>query len=114
VFSNSPLLNWSRAFAISVAKLIDSIPNTVQGRVIAFQLVRSAASTAANYRATRRARSQAEFIAKMGVVLEEIDESEYWLDFVEKLGFCNEPDVLRLRKEANELAAMAFAAPHGP
>jgi four helix bundle protein len=55
-------------------------------------------------------RSQAEFIAKMGVVLEEVDESEYWLDFVGELEFCNEPDVLRLRKEVNELAAMAFAA----
>ena len=64
MFSNSPLLKRSRAFAISVAKLIDSIPNTIQGRVIAFQLMRSAASTAANYRATRRARLQAEFIAK--------------------------------------------------
>ena len=108
--SESPLLSRTRAFAIAIAKLIELVPDTIQGRVIANQLMRSATSTAANYRAARRARSDAEFVAKIGVVLEEIDESELWLDFLAELGFCKEPEIKQLRREANELAAMSFAA----
>jgi four helix bundle protein len=107
---DSPLLIQSRAFALSVATLINSIPDTIQGRVIAQQLMKSATSTAANYRATRRARSKAEFVAKLGVVLEEIDESEFWLGILSDLNLCKRSDLLMLQKEATEIAAMAFAA----
>jgi four helix bundle protein len=107
---DSPLLIQSRAFALSVATLINFIPDTIQGRVIAQQLMKSATSTAANYRAARRARSKAEFAAKLGVVLEEIDESEFWFGILNDLNLCKRSELLQLQKEATEIAAMAFAA----
>src|SRR5690606_25030847 len=72
----------TRQFALRVIKLVDALPNTASGRAIGNQLVRSAMSTAANYRAARRGRSRKEFIAKIGVVVEEIDESEFWLGLI--------------------------------
>ena len=110
MISNSPLLLRSQAFAVAVATLIDSIPNTIKGRIVAHQLMKSAASAAANYRSTRRARSKAEFVAKMGIVLEEIDESGFWLDYAMETGILSGELVIRLRQEADEIAAMSFAA----
>jgi four helix bundle protein len=65
----------SKGFALRVLKLVAALPKTVEGRAIANQLVRSGTSVAANYRGACRARSKTEFIAKMGVVLEEADET---------------------------------------
>ena len=98
--SDSPLLHRSQAFAVAVATLIDSIPNTIKGRIVANQLMKSATSVAANYRSTRRARSKAEFVSKLGVVLEEIDESVFWLDYAIETGILKD----------DEIAAMSFAA----
>ena len=69
------LKDRTKQFALRVLKLVAALPKTIEGRAIASQLVRSGTSVAANYRATCRARSKAEFIAKIGVVLEEADES---------------------------------------
>jgi four helix bundle protein len=107
---DSPLLIRSRQFAVDVANIIDLIPITVQGRVIANQLMRSAASAASNYRATRRSRSNAEFVARLGTVLEEIDESGFWLGFAADLKLLHGSELFRLQQEADELAAMAFTA----
>ena len=68
----------TKEFALRILKLIDALPPTVGGRAIANQLVRSAMSVGANYRAACRARSRVEFAAKLGTVLEEADESLYW------------------------------------
>jgi four helix bundle protein len=108
--SDSPLLLRSQAFAVAVAALIDSIPDTIKGRVVANQLMRSATSVAANYRSTRRARSKAEFVSKLGIVLEEIDESRFWLGYALEIGILRGEGVTRLQKEADEIAAMSFAA----
>src|SRR5580704_15382415 len=108
--SDSPLLLRSQAFAVAIAALIDSIPDTIKGRVVANQLMRSATSVAANYRSTRRARSIAEFASKLGIVLEEIDESRYWLGYALEIGILCGEEVTRLQKEAEEIAAMSFAA----
>ena len=108
--SDSPLLHRSQAFAVAVATLIDSIPNTIKGRIVANQLMKSATSVAANYRSTRRARSKAEFVSKLGVVLEEIDESVFWLDYAIETGILKGETVVRIRQEADEIAAMSFAA----
>src|SRR5580704_13823246 len=108
--SDSPLLLRSQAFAVAIAALIDSIPDTIKGRVVANQLMRSATSVAANYRSTRRARSIAEFVSKLGIVLEEIDESRYWLGYALEIGILCGEEVTRLQKEADEIAAMSFAA----
>ena len=72
----------TKAFAVRVVKLFRSLPKTDEARVIGRQMLRSATSVAANYRAVCRARSKAEFTAKMGVVVEEADETVFWLEFV--------------------------------
>ncbi len=71
----------TKRFAIAVVRLFRSLPRTDEARVIGRQLLRSATSVAANYRAVCRARSKAEFIAKVGVVVEEADETVFWLEW---------------------------------
>jgi four helix bundle protein len=72
----------TKEFALRVIRLVDALPNTVKGRAIANQIMRSATSIAANYRGACRARSRAEFIAKIGVVEEEADETAFWRELV--------------------------------
>jgi four helix bundle protein len=69
-----------KAFDLRILKLVAALPKTVAGRTIGNQLARSGTSVAANYRASCRARSKAEFIARLGVVEEEADESALWLE----------------------------------
>src|SRR6195256_3766448 len=76
------LKDRTKQFALRVLKLVAALPRTIEGRAIAGQLVRCGTSVAANYRATCRARSKSEFIAKMGVVLEEADETQLWLELI--------------------------------
>lgn len=76
------LLARTKVFALRALKLVDHLPRTASGRAIGNQLVRSATSVGANYRAACRSRSRAEFAAKLGVVAEEADESVYWLELV--------------------------------
>lgn len=100
----------TKAFGIRLMKLIQALPNNVSGRAVGNQLVRSGTSVGANYRAACRARSKAEFIAKLGVVLEEIDESAYWLEIIEESGMLSKKRVSLLQKEADELAAIFYSA----
>ena len=72
----------TKLFALRVLKLAAARPNSIEGRAIRGQLVRAGTSVGANYRASCRARSRAEFIAKIGVVEEEADESGYWLELI--------------------------------
>ena len=72
----------TKRFGLRVMKLVDALPNTMAGRAIGSQLVRSGTSVGANYRAACRSRSKAEFIAKIGVVAEEADESAFWLELI--------------------------------
>ena len=76
------LKNRSKQFALRILKVVDSLPNSVSGRAIANQLVRSGTSIGANYREACRGRSKKEFIAKLGVVVEEADESANWLELI--------------------------------
>ena len=72
----------TKQFALRILKIVAALPNTVQGRAIGAQLVRSGTSVGSNYRASCRARSKAEFIAKLGIVEEEADESAFWLELI--------------------------------
>ncbi len=72
----------TKQFALRVVKLVTALPKTVEGRAIAGQIVRSGTSVAANYRAACRARSRTEFVAKIGIVLEEADETLLWLELI--------------------------------
>jgi four helix bundle protein len=98
-------------FAEEITQLVRSLPNTLEARKAAGQLFDSATSVAANYRAACKARSHREFVAKIGIVLEEADESEFWLGFLASTNIVDESAVARLRGEASELAAI-FTASH--
>lgn len=100
----------TKTFALRVMNMIDHLPKTTKGRVIADQLMRSATSVAANYRASCRARSKAEFIAKIGNVLEEADESAFWLELTVDGGLLPATRLDSLIKEADELSAIMFTA----
>src|ERR1043166_7432725 len=93
----------TKKFALRVLKLVAALPNTVQGRAIGGQLVRSGTSVGANYRAACRGRSKAEFVAKMGVAEEEADESAYWLEVIIEGDLLTERQVEPLLTEAEEL-----------
>lgn len=100
----------AETFAIDVIKICRGLPMTPEGRNIRDQLSRSATGVAANYRATCRARSRAEFVAKLGVVVEEADESHMWLGMILRLELLAGDEVSRLYKEADELTAIFTAS----
>jgi four helix bundle protein len=96
----------TKSFALQVTRLVDALPNTVKGRAIANQIMRSATSVAANYRAACRARSKSEFIAKLGVVEEEADESAFWLELIIETDLLSGAKVRPLLAEAGEIVAI--------
>ena len=97
-----------KAFALRVMKLADSLPAKPSGRAIASQIVRSGTSVAANYRAAQRARSKAEFTAKVGISLEEADETSFWLELLQESGLMTTDRLADLRREAEELTAIFY------
>ena len=99
----------TKRFAVDVVGLCRELPSTFDGRELGRQLLRAATSVAANYRATCRARSRAEFIAKLGTVLEESDESLFWLELIVDTKTKPPARVQRLMSEADQLTAI-FAA----
>ncbi len=96
----------TKEFAKRVIKLCRRLPNTRDGRLIGNQLFRSGTSVGANYRAACRARSKAEFVAKLGIVLEEADESLYWLEILTETQVMKAELLASLMEEADELIAM--------
>lgn len=101
----------TKQFALRVIHVANALPNTPTARVIANQLLRAGTSVGANYRAALRARSRRDFINKIGVVLEEADESVYWIELIIDSNLLPQARVAELLKEANELTAI-FAATH--
>lgn len=100
----------TKAFALRVIRLVDSLPNTLVGRTIGGQLLRSGTSVGANYRAACRGRSPAEFCAKMGIVEEEADESSYWMELLTEADLVAPERLNDLLKESNEILAMVVAS----
>ena len=98
-------------FAVSIVKLVRELPTTSEARRIGGQLFDAGTSVAANYRAACKARSHAEFIAKIGIVLEEADESDFWLHLLVATSIVPETTVKSHRCEASELSAI-FTASH--
>ncbi|HEY6304995.1 MAG TPA: four helix bundle protein [Candidatus Angelobacter sp.] len=96
-------------FALRVIKMSDALPRTRAAGVITNQVLRSATSMAANYRAVGRARSKAEFVAKLGVVLEEADETVFWLELLTDAGIVSTEKMRDLLGEANQLM-LSFSA----
>jgi four helix bundle protein len=93
----------TKRFALRVLKLVAALPTTVQGKAVGGQLVRAGTSVASNYRAACRGRSKAEFIAKLGTVEEEADESAFWLELIIEASLLKPELVQPLLDEANEL-----------
>ncbi len=103
------LKNRTKQFAIRIVRLFRALPKTEDARVIGKQVLRSGTSVAANYRAVCRARSTAEFISKIGVVVEEADETVFWLELLVETEILTAKQLNNLLDEANELLAI-FAA----
>jgi len=93
----------TKQFALRILKLVAELPNDLQGRTVGGQLVRSGTSVGSNYRAACRGRSRAEFIAKLGIVEEEADESAFWLELIIEGSLLKAKLVQPLLDEANEL-----------
>ena len=100
----------TKAFALRIVRLSRSLPESKQAQIIGTQLLRSGTSVGANYRAVCRARSRPDFIAKLGVVIEEADESAYWLELLADTGLVKHEKLDSLLKEARELTAIFNAA----
>ena len=100
----------TKDFALSVIKLVEALPSTIAGKNIGNQIMRSGTSVAANYRAACRARSKAEFTARLGTVVEETDETAFWLEIISEAGILPKEKIELLLREANELAAIFVAS----
>ena len=94
----------TKKFAVDIILFCDSLKAKKASSVITYQLVKSATSTGANYRAACRARSKKEFFSKLCIVVEEADESEYWLELIKETGLSNNPKYLEIiRTETIEI-----------
>ena len=100
----------TRRFALDVIRLVDSLPRSKTTEVIGRQLLRSATSVGANYRAACRARSSADFVSQMGIVEEEADESMYWMELLVDSGCTPAERVEALLREADELLAITVSS----
>lgn len=100
----------TKEFAHRCVKVSTALPNTVLGRHIAGQLIRCSTSVAANYRAVCIAQSRATFISKLAIVIEETDESYFWIEFTSDENLVKETKVAELLKEADELTAIFIAS----
>ncbi len=100
----------TKRFALDVIQLVSKLPKTTEGRVVGNQLIRSGTSVGANYRAACRGRSKADFIAKLGVVEEEADESCFWMEIIIEGKILAQSEVEVLLKEANEITAIIVAS----
>lgn len=105
--NNLELKHRTKRFALSIVKMAEGLPNRQVGWTISGQIMRSATSVAANYRAVNRAKSNRDFISKMETVIEECDETLFWLEFIQELEIGIDSDTLEaLKDEANQLTAI--------
>ena len=108
----------TKTFALDVIKLCAALPKTLETRHAISQVIRSSSSVAANYRAACRGKSRADFIAKLGIVEEEADESAFWLEMIRDLSLIRHSnldmrishELARLRDEADQLVAITVAS----
>jgi four helix bundle protein len=100
----------TKQFGLAVIKLAESLPSTQTSRVIGNQLLRSALSVCANYRSACRARSKADFISKVGITIEETDESQHWLEMLVEAKIFSPEKRKPLMQEAGELVAILTAS----
>jgi four helix bundle protein len=100
----------TKQFALRAIRMSESMPRSLTGDALNRQFVRSATSVAANYRSACRGRSRAEFIAKMGLVEEEADETAFWLELIAESGLMPQQSTIEMHREAGELTAIAVSS----
>jgi four helix bundle protein len=100
----------TKKFAIGIIRLVRTLPNRPESWVIGKQLLRCGTAVAANYRAACRARSRLEFLAKLGIVVEEADETVFWLELLSEAEVIAHDSLTEISSEANELVSIFSAA----
>lgn len=100
------LKNRTKQFTIGILNFAESLDYSIVKKVVVNQITKSGSSVGANYRSAFRGRSDAEFLSKMNIVLEEADETLFWLEIIEEMNWKNNDELQRLLKEANELTAI--------
>jgi len=100
----------TKNFSLMIIDLVEKLPNSISVRVVANQIVKSGTSVGANYRAVCRARSDREFISKMNIVLEEADETLFWIEIIMAKQWVLKPELEVIWKEGNELTAIFVCA----
>ena len=93
-------------FAVRITRFCHTLPDTWEGRHVRDQLFRAGTGTASNYHSACRSRSRRDFISKIGIVVEESDESAFWLNFLKRAEIQNTPEGTELLNEARELLAI--------
>lgn len=104
--NSNQLKSRTKSFAIMILNLVEKMPHTISARAISNQIIRSGTSVGANYRAVCRARSDREFIAKMHIVIEESDETLFWLEIIGAKSWLNSETLSSAITEANELTSI--------
>ncbi len=110
VCNSSVLKERTKRFALQIIRLCRVLPRSSESVIISRQLLRSATSVGANYRAVCRARSTADFVSKLGIVLEETDETLFWLELLVDSGVAQPDKAAPLLREANELTSIFVAS----
>ncbi len=103
---NEDLAERTKQFAVKIIKLVASLPKTQETNVIGYQILKSGTSIGANYREAKRARSRADFIAKLGICEQETDETIYWLELLIESKIVSPPLLKNLIDEARQLLAI--------
>ena len=111
VMDSEQLKDRTKKLAIDIIRLTDTLPKSDSTTILNRQIIRSATSIAANYRAACRARSKADFVNKLGIVEEESDETLFWLEMFIESGKVRKENIAYLYKEVNEIVAI-FSASH--
>jgi four helix bundle protein len=104
------IISRSMELALEIIRLVQSLPGGDVANVIGKQLLRSATSVGANYRSACKAKSRADFVAKIAVTEEEADETQYWLELSVESGLISEDAFKRLHEEARQLTAIMAAS----
>lgn len=107
--NSDDLKKRTKEYVLKIIKFVNMLPLTITGKTIRNQLIRSGTSVGANYRASLRSRSKIEFISKLGIVIEELDESSFWLEIVLESKLLSEEMINPLLNETNELISIFVA-----
>ncbi len=99
-----------KLFALRIIKLANALPKNAIGNVIRYQIIKSGTSSAANYRAARRGKSKLDFIAKLGIVEEELDETCFWMEILIDAELMKKELIINLYEEANQLLAIIVSS----